>query len=111
MLPSTDTGVAQPVQGGVSALSSIQAPVRSELDQVGSELRRIVLSDFDMIEEVNEHLLFLQGKLFRPTLLLLSSRVRGEPHDDSRTLAAVVDLHSTLPPTLRCLWRPSVDLP
>ena len=64
----------------MSALASIQAPVRSELDQVSAELRRIVISDFEMIEDVNEHLLVLQGKLFRPTLLLLSSRVDGEPH-------------------------------
>ena len=92
MQPSADTSVARVVRQGASALSTIQAPVRSELDQVGSELRRIVLSDFDMIEEVNEHLLFLQGKLFRPTLLLLSSRVGAEPPDDSRTLAAVVEL-------------------
>ena len=82
MQPSIDSGVGQAVQDGASALAAIQAPVRSELDQVGSELRRIVLSNFDMIEEVNEHLLFLQGKLFRPTLLLLASRVGGEPHDD-----------------------------
>jgi len=126
MQPSTDTSVGQAVQGGASALSAIQAPVRSELDQVGSELRRIVLSDFDMIEEVNEHLLFLQGKLFRPTLLLLSSRVGGEPHDDSRTLAAVVELvhlatlvhddavdHSVLRrglPTVNALWTHQVAI-
>ncbi len=77
MQPSTDTSVAQSVEVSASTLASIQALVRSELDQVGSELRRIVLSDFEMIEEVNAHLLFLQGKLFRPTLLLLSSRVGG----------------------------------
>ena len=126
MQPSTDTSVEQAVQGGASALSSIQAPVRSELDQVGSELRRIVLSDFDMIEEVNEHLLFLQGKLFRPTLLLLSSRVGGVRHADSHTLAAVVELvhlatlvhddavdHSVLRrglPTVNALWTHQVAI-
>ena len=126
MQPSTDTRVVQAVQGGAAALSSIQAPVRSELDQVGSELRRIVLSEFDMIEEVNEHLLFLQGKLFRPTLLLLSSRVGGEPDDDSSTLAAVVELvhlatlvhddavdHSVLRrglPTVNALWTHQVAI-
>ena len=56
-------------------MSEIQAPVRASLDRVGDEIRRIVLSDFDQIEEVNEHLLFMRGKLFRPTLLLLASQV------------------------------------
>ena len=126
MQTSIDTSVGQAGQGGASALTSIQASVRSELDQVGSELRRIVLSDFDMIEEVNEHLLLLQGKLFRPTLLLLSSHVSGEPHPDSRTLAAVVELvhlatlvhddavdHSVLRrgmPTVNALWTHQVAI-
>ena len=126
MQTSIDTSVGQAGQGGASALTSIQASVRSELDQVRSELRRIVLSDFDMIEEVNEHLLLLQGKLFRPTLLLLSSRVSGEPHPDSRTLAAVVELvhlatlvhddavdHSVLRrgmPTVNALWTHQVAI-
>ena len=126
MQPSTDTSVGRTLDIGGSTLSSIQASVRSELDQVGSELRRIVLSDFEMIEEVNEHLLLLQGKLFRPTLLLLSSRVGGEPDEDSRTLAAVVELvhlatlvhddavdHSVLRrgmPTVNALWTHQVAI-
>jgi octaprenyl-diphosphate synthase len=110
----------------VSALASIQAPVRSELDQVSAELRRIVISHFEMIEDVNEHLFVLQGKLFRPTLLLLSSRVGREPHEDSLTLAAVVELvhlatlvhddavdHSVLRrgmPTVNALWTHQVAI-
>jgi octaprenyl-diphosphate synthase len=126
MQPSTDTSVAQSVEVSASTLASIQALVRSELDQVGSELRRIVLSDFEMIEEVNAHLLFLQGKLFRPTLLLLSSRVGGGGTEDVRTLAAVVELvhlatlvhddavdHSVLRrgmPTVNALWTHQVAI-
>ena len=126
MQPSTDTSVSQAVRGGAPKLSSIQAPVQAELAQVGSELRRIVLSDFDLIEEVNQHLLFLQGKLFRPTILLLSSRVGGEPDDEARTLAAVVELvhlatlvhddavdHSALRrglPTVNSLWTHQVAI-
>ncbi len=108
------------------ALSAIQAPVRTELDRVGEELRRIVLSDFEMIEEVNEHLLFLKGKLFRPTLLLLSAQVGTEPDDSALTLAAVVELvhlatlvhddavdHSVLRrglPTVNSLWTHQVAI-
>lgn len=107
-------------------LPSIQASVRDSLDRVGDEIKRIVLSDFAHIEEVNEHLLFMRGKLFRPTLLLLSSRIEGDSHDDSLTLAAVVELvhlatlvhddavdHSALRrglPTVNALWTHQVAI-
>ena len=105
-------------------LSAIQALVREPLERVGDEIRRIVLSDFDHIEEVNEHLLFMRGKLFRPTLLLLSSRADGQEGEDALTLAAVVELvhlatlvhddavdHSALRrglPTVNALWTHQV---
>lgn len=105
-------------------LSAIQAPVRAPLERVGDEIRRIVLSDFDQIEEVNEHLLFMRGKLFRPTLLLLSSSTGGRENEDALTLAAVVELvhlatlvhddavdHSALRrglPTVNALWTHQV---
>lgn len=73
-------------------LAQIQAPVRDRLENVVEEIRRIVLSDFPAIEEVNEYLLMARGKLFRPTLLLLSSEVGAEPQRESVTLAALVEL-------------------
>jgi octaprenyl-diphosphate synthase len=107
-------------------LASIQASVRDSLDRVGDEIKRIVLSDFAQIEEVNEHLLFMRGKLFRPTLLLLASRIEGDSHDDALTLAAVVELvhlatlvhddavdHSALRrglPTVNALWTHQVAI-
>jgi octaprenyl-diphosphate synthase len=118
--------VSHAVRGAPPRLSAIQALVREQLGQVGEEIRRIVLSDFAMIEEVNEHLLLVQGKLFRPTLLLLSSRVGGEPADEALTLAAVVELvhlatlvhddavdHSVLRrglPTVNALWTHQVAI-
>jgi octaprenyl-diphosphate synthase len=108
----------------VPRLSEIQAPVQDALGGVGDEIRRIVLSDFEHIEEVNEHLLFMRGKLFRPTLLLLASRARGEAPGQALTLAAVVELvhlatlvhddavdHSVLRrglPTVNALWTHQV---
>jgi octaprenyl-diphosphate synthase len=102
-------------------LSQIQAPVRDELDRVTDELRRIVLSDFPAIGEVNDHLLWARGKLFRPTLLLLANRVAGRPHARGVTFAAIVELvhlatlvhddavdHSVLRrgmPTVNALWN------
>jgi len=107
-------------------LATIQASVRDSLDRVGDEIKRIVLSDFAQIEEVNEHLLFMRGKLFRPTLLLLSSRLEGQSHEDELTLAAVVELvhlatlvhddavdHSALRrglPTVNALWTHQVAI-
>jgi octaprenyl-diphosphate synthase len=102
-------------------LSQIQRPVRDELDRVVGELRRIVLSDFPGIGEVNDHLLWSRGKLFRPTLLLLSHRVSDQPAEHAVTLAAIVELvhlatlvhddavdHSVLRrgmPTVNALWN------
>ena len=102
-------------------LSAIQQPVRPELEMVVDELRRIVLADFTVIEEVNDHLLWARGKLFRPTLLLLSNRVGNRPHPRAVTLAALVELvhlatlvhddavdHSVLRrgmPTVNALWN------
>ena len=102
-------------------LSQIQIPVRGQLDLVVDELRRIVLADFSVIEEVNDHLLWARGKLFRPTLLLLSNRIGGRPHARAVTLAALVELvhlatlvhddavdHSVLRrgmPTVNAMWN------
>jgi octaprenyl-diphosphate synthase len=118
--------VSQALRGVPPELSAIQAPVRDILDKVGDEIRRIVLSDFANIEEVNDHLLFMRGKLFRPTLLLLSSRVGEKGSDEALTLAAAVELvhlatlvhddavdHSALRrglPTVNALWTHQVAI-
>ena len=102
-------------------LSQIQQPVHEQLELVVDELRRIVLTDFPAIEEVNDHLLWARGKLFRPTLLLLANRIGSRPHSRAVTLAAVVELvhlatlvhddavdHSVLRrgmPTVNALWN------
>lgn len=103
------------------SLSRIQDPVRTALDGVVDELRRLVLSDFPAIGEVNDHLLWARGKLFRPMLLLLGNQLGGRPHPRAVTLAAVVELvhlatlvhddavdHSVLRrgmPTVNALWN------
>jgi len=75
-----------------SRLALIQEPVREQLEGVVDEIRRIVVSDFVLQDEVNEYLLQMRGKLFRPTLLLLASRVGDRQHEDAVPLAAVVEL-------------------
>jgi len=107
-------------------LAQIQAPVRERLDLILEEIRRIVVADFEMIEEVNDYLLLLPGKLFRPTLVLLSNEVGGSPHPDAITFGAVVELvhlatlvhddavdHSVLrrgQPTVNALWTHQIAI-
>ena len=73
-------------------LHEIQRPVAEALDGVVEELRRIITADFPIIAEVNEHLVRMKGKLFRPTLLLLSDLASGGRDARAGTLAAVVEL-------------------
>jgi octaprenyl-diphosphate synthase len=75
-----------------ATLGDIQRPVAEELERVADELRRIIAAAFPVIAEVNEHLLRMKGKLFRPTLLLLASRAAGADEPRGVTLAAVVEL-------------------
>jgi octaprenyl-diphosphate synthase len=74
------------------SLAELQLPLRSRLDQVQQELRRIVEADFGLITEVNAHLFQMQGKMFRPTLLLLAEEATGSRAQRSTVLGAVVEL-------------------
>jgi octaprenyl-diphosphate synthase len=107
-------------------LSQIQGPVSDRLDRVVEEFRRIVAADFDAIGEINDYLLQLRGKLFRPTLLLLCNEVGGRSTDEAEALAAVVELvhlstlvhddavdHSVLRrgmPTVNAMWSHQVAI-
>ncbi|MDQ3555510.1 MAG: polyprenyl synthetase family protein [Gemmatimonadota bacterium] len=107
-------------------LSDIQAPVRERLDAVVDELRRIIVADFPAVAEVNDYLLKIRGKLFRPTLLLLANEVGGRANPEAETLAAVVELvhlatlvhddavdHSVLRrgmPTVNALWSHQIAI-
>ena len=75
-----------------AALRDIQAPVQDDLSKVSQELWRIVSADVPLVNEVQEHLMGMKGKLFRPTLLLLSSSVEREPPDRAITFAAIIEL-------------------
>lgn len=73
-------------------LADLQRPVRARLERVPQELQRIVEADFGLIAEVNSHLFQMQGKMFRPTLLLLADQATGGADARTITLAAVVEL-------------------
>ena len=73
-------------------LRDVQRPVEVELEQVIGELSRVIAADFPLIADANEHLLRMKGKLFRPTLLLLSNVASGGRTPSVVTLAAVIEL-------------------
>jgi octaprenyl-diphosphate synthase len=107
-------------------LPQIQAPIADRLDRVVEEFRRIVVADFTRIAEINDYLLQVRGKLFRPGLLLLCNEVGGKPRPEAETLAAVVELmhlatlvhddavdHSVLRrgmPTVNAMWSHQVAI-
>lgn len=72
-------------------LARIQEPVRARLDRIGASLSQMVAGDFHLIDEVNDYLLLMRGKLFRPTLVLLSNEIGGKPSGDAEAIAAVVE--------------------
>ena len=74
------------------SLRDVQRPVADELENVVRELQRLIAADFPIVTEVNEHLLQMKGKLFRPTLLLLSHRAARCNDSRALTLAAIVEL-------------------
>src|SRR6267378_2032760 len=74
------------------SLRDVQRPVAGELEHVVLELRRVIAADFPIVSEVNDHLLQMKGKLFRPMLLLLSHQASGSKDPRAVTLAAVVEL-------------------
>ncbi len=75
-----------------SALLEIQAPVREMLDSVPDEMWRVVKADAPIIAAVNAHLVGMKGKMLRPTLLLLSSALEGNPEPRATSMAAVAEL-------------------
>ncbi len=73
-------------------LASIQQPVRDELDAVFAELGGIITAEYPLIHQLNQHLLQIRGKMFRPTLLILSAKASEAFGPRSLTLGAVVEL-------------------
>jgi octaprenyl-diphosphate synthase len=73
-------------------LAALQHRLRPRLELVQQELRRIVQADFGLITEVNAHLFQMQGKMFRPTLLLLAEEATGGRDPRATLLAAVTEL-------------------
>lgn len=84
--------VARARTPGSRALREIQAPVHGRLEDVVTEMHRIVTDSLPIIREVSAHLLQMRGKMFRPTLALLTSAAADAPEPRAITIAAIVEL-------------------
>jgi octaprenyl-diphosphate synthase len=83
------------------SLGELQSGLQVRLVQVREEIGRMMTADFPLIAAVNAHLVRMQGKMFRPTLLLLAEAATAPASEDAAapdssprtvSLAAVVEL-------------------
>ena len=79
-------------EAGTVTLAHLQAGLEPRLDQVRDEIRRLIAADFQLISDVNTHLLQMQGKMFRPTLVFLAHDAVGASDPRVVSLAAIVEL-------------------
>lgn len=87
--------LAPPLSSGTRPEPTIQAvqfPVRRELERVQSVLADSFRTPIPILNQVGGHVLATRGKKFRPTLLLLVARLRGELGEEAIRLAAVVEM-------------------
>lgn len=70
----------------------VQRPVRRQLEAVQKQLRGLFRTPIPILNEVGGHVLATRGKKFRPTLLLLTARLRGPLGPDAIVCATVVEL-------------------
>lgn len=80
------------LEAALPTLSVLQAPVRERLVAMDAELHGMITADFGAINEVSEYLFARRGKYLRPTLLLLSNEVGGNPQPEAVRLASIVEL-------------------
>ncbi len=76
-------------------LARLQHRIRPHLDAMTLALDRLVSSDIALADEVGRHVRDGQGKLFRPTLLLLSALENGHVPGEAIEAAAAVELVHT----------------
>jgi octaprenyl-diphosphate synthase len=74
------------------SFAAVQRPVRRELGQVQALLRDAFRTSIPILNQVGGHVLATRGKKFRPTLLLLTARMRGRLDDSAVLSAAVVEM-------------------
>jgi octaprenyl-diphosphate synthase len=76
-------------------LARLQRRIKPHLDAIGEALDRLTDSDIDLAREVGLHVRRGRGKMFRPTLLLLSATSEGQVPEGAVEAAAAVELVHT----------------
>jgi octaprenyl-diphosphate synthase len=76
-------------------LGTLQEPIARDLEQVEKELEEALSSHITLAQDVASHVFLTSGKRFRPTLLLLVSRMEGELHPNRIAAATVLELVHT----------------
>jgi octaprenyl-diphosphate synthase len=75
-----------------ASILDLQRPVRRQLEQVQNRLQGLFKTPVPILNQVGGHVLATRGKKFRPTLLLLTAKLRGHLGEDAVTCATVVEL-------------------
>ena len=75
-----------------SSILALQRPVRRQLDLVQNRLQGLFKTPIPILNQVGGHVLATRGKKFRPTLLLLTAKLRGHLGEDAVVCATVVEL-------------------
>jgi octaprenyl-diphosphate synthase len=76
-------------------LARLQQRIRPHLDAIHEALDRLTGSDISLADEVGQHVRQGRGKMFRPTLLLLSAMEDGRVSPEAVEAAAAVELVHT----------------
>src|SRR5690242_4553244 len=74
------------------SISAVQKPVRRELEQVQERLRNAFRTSIPILNQVGGHVLATRGKKFRPTLLLLVARLRGQLDGNAGLCATAIEM-------------------
>ncbi len=76
-------------------LDFIQASIAAEMRHVDAEIRKHLLSEVVLVNQVAEYIINSGGKRLRPALVLLSAGALGNITPQHHTLAAVIELIHT----------------
>ncbi|HKP29920.1 MAG TPA: polyprenyl synthetase family protein [Gemmatimonadales bacterium] len=79
-------------EAGAVTLGGLQAGLEERLDDVRITVGKLIAADFSLISDVNAHLLQMQGKMFRPTIVFLVDEATGRRNPRAVNVAAVVEL-------------------
>ena len=74
------------------SISTVQMPVRRELERVQTRLREAFRTSIPILNQVGGHVLATRGKKFRPTLLLLVARLRGQLDEAAVLCATAIEM-------------------